>query len=347
MGASLPFSEWPAADQRMWRDLTRQGGPFDDRGTLAHLRQSSLRIYQSAYGRWLFWLTIEVPLALAEAPASRATLARLKSWLDRSPGLNPTSRKMSFTGVLRVLRAAAPDQDWSAHRRVERGLERSAGRGDPARKQGRILSSHVLLDAGLRHAGRNADAASTPLGRAKAQRDGAMVVLLTQMPALRHRALTSLTVGQSLHVTDHALTIVLSEDLTKTDAAWEADVPEPAATVLRRYLQEARPFLLSRGQCVHDALWVGNAGKPMSYSYIGKKIPDVTERLTGTRVPPHFFRDAGATTLARESPAAALLIAPALGHAAGRTAERHYIQAGSVEVGRDLANVLKMLKAKA
>lgn len=347
MGRSLPFPEWPAADQQMWHALTRQGGPFDERGAFAGLRLTSERMYQGPYGRWLDWLRRVDPAVLTEPPAVRATLARLKMWLDASPGLSLTSRKMYFTGALRVLRAADPKRDWSAHLRVERGLERSAGRGDPARKHGRILSSRVLLDAGLRLAGPEADAATTPLGRAKAQRDGAMVALLAMMPTIRHRAFSCLTIGQSLLVDDRALTVVLTEELTKSGVAWEAEVPEPAATALGRYVSEARPFLLSRSSRVHDALWVCNRGDPMSYSYIGQKIPDVTGRLTGTQVPPHFFRDAAATTLARESPQAALVIAPILGHARARTSERHYIQAGSIEVGRDLAKLLKRLKEKA
>ena len=346
MGKSLAFSEWPAVDRQMWEDQTRQGGPFDDRGVLANLRQTSARMYQGPYGRWLEWLRCAEPSALTEAPVGRATLARLKSWLDESPGLSPTSRKMYFSATLRVLRAADPKMDWSAHLRVKRGLERAAGRGDPSRKRGRILSSRVLLDAGLRLAGPDADAATTPLGRAKAQRDGAMVALLAMMPTMRHRAFTGLTIGQSLLVTDRALTVVLPEDLTKSDVPWEAEVPEPAAAVLRLYLSEARPFLLSRAAQAHDVLWIGDQGRPMSYSYIGKKIPDLTGRLTGKRIPAHFFRDCAATTLARESRQAALMIAPLLGHSGARTSEQHYIQAGSLEAGRELANVLKRLKEK-
>lgn len=346
MGRSLPFSDWPSADQQLWLGLIRKGGPFKGRGAFAHLRSTSLKLCQGSYGRWLDWLQRADAAALTEPPAARATFDRLEAWLDDSPGLRPTSRQMYFVGVLRVLRAADPAKDWSAHLRVAQSLERIAGRGDPRRKQGKILPSRVLLEAGLRHAGPDADAANTPLGRAKAQRDGAMVAVLAMMPAIRHRAFAALTIGQSLLVTDRALTVVLTEDLTKTGVSWEAEVPELAAAVLRRYISEARPFLLSRGERVHDFLWVGDQGAPMGYSYIGKKIPDITGRLTGVRIPPHFFRDAAATTLARESPEAALVIAPLLGHAASGIAERHYIQAGSIEAGRELARIIASLKGK-
>ena len=345
MKKSLSFADWPAADQQMWLDLRQHGGPFDDRGALEHLRETSLRVCLRAYGRWLEWLRLDDLATLAESPIGRATLPRLRAWLASMAALNSTSRLMFFKGTLRVLRAAAPDTDWSAHRRVGLGLQRLTERGTPKRKQGKILSSRVLLEAGLRHAGPESMAAPTPLARAKAQRDGTMVAFLATTP-LRHRAFTGLKIGQSLLITGSVLTVVLSEDLTKNGVAWEAIVPEPAASVLRQYLERARPFLMGRTGQHHDVLWVGNNGEPMSYSYIGKRIPDITGRLTGVRIPPHFFRDAAATTLARESSNAARLISPVLGHAASGIAEKHYIQAGSVEVGRAYANVMKRLKEK-
>jgi len=345
MRKSLPFAAWPAADQQMWLDLRQHGGPFDDRGALQHLRDTTLRIYLEAYSRWLEWLRLTDLATLAEPPVGRATLPRLRAWLASMDVLNSTSRLMFVKGTLRVLRAAAPDTDWSAHLRVGRGLQHIAEPGIPKRKQGRILSSRVLLEAGLRHAGPESMAAPTPLARAKAQRDGTMVAFLATMP-LRHRAFTGLKIGQSLLIRGSVLTVVLSEDLTKTGVAWEAIVSEPAASVLRQYLERTRPFLMDRTNQCHDFLWVGNNGEPMSYSYIGTRIPDITERLTGVRIPPHFFRDAAATTLARESSKAALLISPVLGHAASGIAEKHYIQAGSVEAGRDYASVMKRLKNK-
>lgn len=75
-------------------------------------------------------------------------------------------------------------------------------------------------------------------------------------------------------------------------------------------------------------------------------MSNVTEKLTGVRVSPHLFRDTAATTLARSSPDAARLIKPVLAHASGGTAERHYIQANSIEAGRDYADVISRLKRR-
>ncbi|WP_156317458.1 hypothetical protein, partial [Cypionkella psychrotolerans] len=239
---SLPFSEWPATDQQMWHDLQRQGGPFDDRGALSHLRQTSLDTYQCAYERWLQWLRQEDFVTLDAHPVERATVPRLKAWLASMITIDPASVAMFLRGTLRVLQAAGPNNDWSAHRRVGRGLQPAVGRGTPQRKQGRILSSRVLLEAGLRHAGPEAAAATTPLGRAKAQRDGTMVAMLAAMP-IRRRSFTLLKIGESLLITKSAIIVALSEDMTKNGVAWEATLPEPAAAVLRDYLTNTRPFL--------------------------------------------------------------------------------------------------------
>lgn len=335
--------DWPMPDQMMWSMLCQEGGPFDDYGALAHLRRPSLDMYAEAYGRWLEWLRQSEPAALTEAPVERVSMSRLRAWLASSPHLHVSSRLIFLRGLLRVLRAADPAKDWSLFTRIERNLERQVGRGNQARKSGRILSSSTLLAAGIRRATVDAEDAPTPLDRAACQRDGAMVAFLAALP-LRHRSFAELRIGHSLYVAGAVITVSLPEELTKSGVPWEAELFPKAGEVVLRYLQESRPFLMSRRDQHHDYLWVGNLGGPMSYSYIGKKVPEITEGLTGVKIPPHFFRDAAATTLARESPTSAKVISPVLGHSAPGIAERHYIQAGTLEAGRDFSKLIKRLK---
>lgn len=341
----MPLSDWPEQDQQMWSKLVVQAGPLDDSGAFADLRSPSLDMYAEAYGRWLEWLQQGDPGALLEAPVERLTLPRLQAWLEASSHLQVSSRFIFLRGMLRVLRAAYPDTDWSPYARVARYFERKAGAGNRVRKSGRILSSSVLLAAGIRHATVDAETALTPLDRALCQRDGALVAFLAALP-VRHRALAGLRLGHSVFASEGLVTVSLPEDLTKTGVPWEAGLFPAASEVLHLYLEQGRPALMTRGRQHHDFLWVGNLGGPMGYSYMGKKIPEITERLTGVKIPPHFFRDAAATTLARESPAAAKVISPVLGHSAPGIAERHYIQAGSIEVSRDFAKLLETLKGK-
>lgn len=343
MRMSLPVTEWPEQDRLMLEALWQKGGPFDDRGAFAELRDSSIRLYTVCYARWLQWLCRNAPETLQDPPVSRATLTRMQDWLKSLDAVAPTSRKMFFIGALQVLKAMAPDADWTAHTRQKNRLSQAAGRGDPKRKQGRILSSQVLLRSALAHADKSDDSALTPLARAKCQRDSAMVALLAVMP-IRHRAFTALRIGHSLLLTEETIIVSLPCELTKNAQPWEADIPEPVAALLQRYLTEARPFLLSRSGKCHDYLWACDNGDPMSYSYVGRKIPAITLTLTGKAIPPHFFRDCAATTLTRTSPNDAKLIRPVLGHANFKTAERHYIQAGTVEAARNYNALIRKIR---
>ena len=76
--------------------------------------------------------------------------------------------------------------------------------------------------------------------------------------------------------------------------------------------------------------------KALATTTLARRIGTLTLKLTGKRIPPHFFRDAAATTLAR-SRRKARLIRPVLAHSGFRTAERHYIHAQTIEAGRDYA----------
>jgi len=345
MSLVLPRGEWPYADRIMWDALLKEAGPLDDRGALAHLRQTSLSTLEARYARWMQWLKASAPEALALPPVDRATLPRLQSWLSALEHTKPMTRLMFIDGVLRVLRAAEPDHDWTMQRRLLAGLKRAAGRGDPARKHGRILSSEVLLKAGLAHAAVDADTVPNPLKRMICQRDGMMIALLAVLP-IRRRAFCELAIGHSIHVNDDEILLSLSEDMTKTGVPWDAAIPKQIESALRRYIEEVRPALLARGDQHHDILWVGKKGEIMTENYIGSRIGGLTLKLTGKRVPPHFFRDAAATTLARISPESARLIRPVLAHSGFRTAERHYIHAQTIEAGRDYASLLKRLKGE-
>lgn len=343
MSLVLPLDLWPDADRSMWAALRARGGPLDDQGALAHLRERSLETLERRYGRWLCWLGKSDPKALQLQPPDRATADRFRKWLQDLAHTAPMSRLMFVDGVLRILCAAAPRNDWSRQRRLRAGLKQSAGRGDRRRKQGRVLSTQALLDVGVSLATEQSLAASTRLEAMIRLRDGAMVSLLALMP-MRRRAFTGLEIGRSLCVTEGGYRIALAEDVMKSGVPWEADVPEQLVPVLQRYLAEARPFFLARGGADHNMVWVTKKGLPLDENYLGQRIAHITLRETGKRVPPHFFRDAAATTLARSSPQAARLIRPILAHSGFETATRHYNHARTIEAGRDYAEVLSALK---
>ncbi len=343
MSLVQPFALWPDADREMWHSLRKHAGPLDDPGALSHLRETSCETLQRRYGRWIKWLSEAEPEAVALPPAERATLPRLQRWLADLEHTKPMTRLMFIDGVLRILTAAAPDMDWGLQRRLKLSLKRAAGRGDPKRKHGRILSSDVLLRAGLSYANLDTFEEPNALKRMMAQRDGTMIALLALLP-MRRRAFCELTLNQSVIRHEGGWLISLSEEMTKTGIPWEAAVPAQVIPAFTQYIEVTRPAFLARGYEQHDRLWIGNRGEMIEADYIGKRIGQLTLELTGMRIPPHFFRDAAATTLARMSPESARLIRPVLAHSSFKTAERHYIHAKTIEAGRDYQALLQRLK---
>ena len=155
-----------------------------------------------------------------------------------------------------------------------------------------------------------------------------------------------MSLGESIRVAPERIYLVLSADMTKNGLPWETIIPQVIEPLLRRYVDEVRPWLMNRRGTRHDYLWVGSNGRPLRPQYLGVRIAEITTRLTGARVPPHLFRDAAATTLSRLSPENARLIRPLLAHSSYGTAERHYIQAQGIETGRDYASVLAAFKER-
>jgi integrase len=167
-----------------------------------------------------------------------------------------------------------------------------------------------------------------------------MIALLTLMP-LRSSTFRRLELGRTVHVTDDGIEIDVPGEMMKSGVAWEARVPDAIVPMLRHYLEEVRPWLLKRRRKAHDFLWVTRAGDPFTTGFICARIARAVMETIGVRVPPHFFRDAAATTVVRHSVESAGLVRPLLAHSSSETADKHYIHAGSIEAGRDYAQLIR------
>ena len=96
--------------------------------------------------------------------------------------------------------------------------------------------------------------------------------------------------------------------------------------ILADYLLRVRPWLLARSGMPTERLWLNDSGEPYQANHLYKRICRITQEIVGTPIPPHFFRDCVATTLAYHSPESARLTRGVLGHSGFRMAERHYKQ---------------------
>jgi site-specific recombinase XerD len=69
-----------------------------------------------------------------------------------------------------------------------------------------------------------------------------------------------------------------------------------------------------------------------------------TRKAFGTSLPPHWFRDAAATSIAIEDPMHVRDARHVLGHASLATTERHYNQACSIDASRRHQAMLATLR---
>jgi integrase len=169
-----------------------------------------------------------------------------------------------------------------------------------------------------------------------------MVAFLVVLP-IRRRAFAGLEIGRSFLCDGRRMSVVLDGSLTKTGQPWETEVPRALVDLLVDHLEHVRPCLAERSRSSSRALWLNDQGEPYAASYLGRCIGLITEELVGVRIPPHFFRDCAATTLAYDSPDSARLTRGLLGHSSFRTAEKHYNQATMIDAGRSYAGLIANL----
>ena len=74
---SLPFTEWPAADQTMWLSAIAEGDILDGAGPCADWAPTTRNNARKAYGYWLHWLEENGRLDTKATPWDRLTPQRI------------------------------------------------------------------------------------------------------------------------------------------------------------------------------------------------------------------------------------------------------------------------------
>jgi integrase len=336
---ALKMAAWPLPDQILWSGLFRKGHPLDEAGPLSHLSPVTVNGMEVTWGHWLGWIERDRSDLLDLDPIARAAPEVLQAWLASMKHLVPATASFRINSILRVLKSLAPAQSLEAHRNLALQHQRLTNRTPSSRKQGRIVNTGILVDAGVRHYQDHRESAATSIASARACRDAMMVTMLALMP-MRRRPFTNLELGRSLQRTPSGWRVVLNSPDLKSGQYWEASVPTPASDLLTHYVDVIRPCFLIEG--AHDAcrLWLTKHGTSFKEGTLGVSMRQVTLQLIGVSIPPHFFRDCAATTMALSSAEHARGIRALLGHASDRTSERHYNQASAIEAGRELQDIV-------
>jgi site-specific recombinase XerC len=344
----MPFHRWPAGDRTLWlAGIAPATNPFDARGAGAAWSPRSCRKTASGYGRYLTWLEAQGCLSHDVLPEARVTRERVSAYvhalsLTRAP-YTLVCRIQELCDALRVL-APRGDRSW-----LLRLLANLAARAVPVRdKRPRLRAAGELKELGLALMEEAVTAVNeNPIERALKYRDGLMIALLAYRP-IRVRAFSGLRIGQHLIRQDTGFMLKLSAADTKSRRPLEIALPDSLARAMTDYLEIHREVLLAAGQHtsgdVIDALWISKRGTAMTSRSVPGPIRKRTADAFGQPIPPHWFRDCTATTVALEDPKHVSDIRHLLDHTSRQTAERHYNQANGLEASRRFQALLDDLR---
>jgi integrase/recombinase XerD len=343
----LPFSQWPEADQLAWIAGTRQVALFEAAGAGAHWARHSRRKVEHGYGHWLAWLHRSQPLHAVPSPALRVSRRRVADYIAAlSTTCAPYTQVCRIQELYDAMRVLAPGEDWQWLAEVLAALRRGAA---PIRnKRLRLRRSRELVALGLRlitEAEQTEDWSAQR--RAVRYRDGLMIALLAYRP-MRLRNFASIRLGRQLLKKEGWWWLTFPADEMKAKQSYDARFPRALVPALERYLDQHRPILLAgEGQqavASIDALWVSEVATMLEEGALATRIRTHTQTAFGASIPPHWFRDAAATSIAIEDPVhvrdAHLLLGNTLA-----VMEKHYNQAQSLEASRRHHAMLATLRA--
>ncbi len=333
----LPLAEWPTFDRTAWLKAKAPADIFDNPHRGNSWAPASWRKAQVGYGRWLRWLTLHHPEQLALPPEARLTEAHLRGWhATLTTTLAPMSQLSLVEDVTRAMSILAPKlKPSSPLTRLHANLRASA---TPSRnKRQRLVMADVLRDLGRDMMTEALTINSwSDRRRAVAFRDGLAISLLVYRP-FRLKNFASLRIGHELVQSASKWHLVLPREDTKNNRPHEARFPKALLGDLATYLDRFRPILLAgEAGCTPsgtDALWVSETGKAWESGALSHRIADLTQSRLNRRIPPHWFRDVAASTIAIEAPRNIADAHLVLGHATPQTTQKHYIQAQSLQAG--------------
>jgi integrase/recombinase XerD len=331
----LPVAEWPDVDRTVWLKAKAPADIFEDPHRGSTWAPASWRKAEVGYGRWLRWLTLHHPAQLDLPPEARLTEGLLRGWHSTlAATLAPMSTLSLVEDVTRAMSIFALKlKPSSPLTRLHANLRASA---TPSRnKRQRLVMADVLRDLG-RVLITEAMASDnwSDRRRAVAFRDGLIISLLVYRP-FRLKNFATLRIGHELVQSAGKWHLVLPREDTKNHRPHEARFPKALLGDFAIYCSRFRPVLLSgEAGCTPsdtDALWISETGSALQPDSLSRRIANLTEARLNRRIPPHWFRDVAATTIAVEAPhniADAHLV---LGHASPMTTQKHYIQAQSLQ----------------
>jgi len=325
----LPIASWPERDRFAWEAGTRRADLFEERNAGADWSLASRQKTARGYGRWLCWQMEKGLFDPTLAPAARVTRPLVADYIATlSASCAPYTVVCRLQELYDALRVLAPEVDW---RWLAELWMRLGRRAEPAiNKRPRLRPSRDLVDLGRRMM-TSAEQKSgwSERRRAVHYRDGLMIALMAYRP-FRRKNFASIVLGVHLVQQGGGWWLQFPTSRMKAKRPYEVAFPAALVPELEHYLAIHRKVLLAgeSGQLSPgtDALWVSEVGTMLEKGALANRIRKHTKGAFGASVPPHWFRDAAATSIAVEDPRHVGDAHHVLGNTLAMT-EKHYNQA--------------------
>lgn len=328
----LKYEDWPQADKTAWDALFTPGDICDDEGPCLYWSAGSRTKRRQGYGQWLSFLARTNPVSLRDHPAARVNEAQLRAYIKEGESrLAGVSLAGLVYDLYVVIRAIAPDHDWSWLEQVSRRLlQKGRRKGLPPPypiRAGRVLRRcKVYMDMV------EADGSLSPMQRAIEYRRALMIAFLVARP-VRRRALLAMKINIHLVEVREGYDLRFRKEDMKDKKARSYPLPKQLVDPMRRYLEAHRPTLL-RG-IAEDGLWINQYGEPITPDGLSRQLPKDTKRILGLELRPHAFRHIAATSIAEIDPEHVNIIRDILGHSTLETSQKHYNRVQGIKACND------------
>jgi integrase len=342
--AALPFTDWPAADQALWREAiqTTQRSVFDDEPTVrlpVIYRQRGLL----AFGRWL--QSVQPELCASGLDHFTPALLSKHTKILEAAGLSPFTIRGQLLEIRRVARAMRLQATFTAlDRAVNHACRTARPIGD---KRSRMVPARDLYELGLSLMA-EPQRATARMRHHNRYRDGLAIAMLISMP-MRIRNFGTLELDRHIWKSGGRYMVLIHGAEVKNKRTLECSLPAELTGAIDRYLTVVRPYLTARrgrwwtGDSI-EAFWVSSNGTAINRRQLAYRIGRLTHEAFGRTVNVHLFRDVAATSIAIEDPDHVGIIPAVLGHASHRTSEKHYNQARALDAGRRYQKVIRQLR---